>query len=270
MAIKENIDNLNLIAVDLDGTLLDSNKKYSHITTEYLKNLKKEGNVIVIATGRILNFAIDVTDGAEFANYLISDAGATIYDVEKKEVISKKTIKNQDVIKICTEYEETWDRINICNEDYYNIYTNKEYKVRTFERLILDKQEFLKNCKDITHISVIAKQDTIETLKENLQKLLPDLKITIMQDSFSHKRWVEIFNKEVDKYNAIKEIADMKNIDNKRIISFGDGLNDVEMIRKSGTGVAMGNALPKLKEVADFVTLSNEENGIKVFLEKFL
>ena len=91
-----------------------------------------------------------------------------------------------------------------------------------------------------------------------------------MQDSFSDKKWVEIFNKEVDKYNAIIEIAKKENIEPQDIISFGDGLNDIEMIRRCGVGVAMGNALPEVKENAKFVTLSNDEDGIKVFLEEYL
>lgn len=269
MEIKQNLTNTKLIAVDLDGTLLQSNKKYSPQTTNYLKKLKEKGNIIVIATGRIFNFAIHVTDGAEFANYLISDAGATIYDVKNKKVISKKIIDNQDLIKICSQYANTWNRMNICDENYYNIYTYEDYKLREFEKQILDKQEFLKNCKDITHVSVIVHQNEVKKVKDRLQELLPHLKITIMQDSFSDKQWVEIFNKKVDKYNAIREIAEKENIDLKDIISFGDGLNDIEMIKRSGVGVAMGNALPEVKENAKFITLSNDEDGIKYFLEDY-
>ena len=270
MEINQNLPNAKLIAVDLDGTLLQSNKKYSTQTANYLKQLKEKGNIIVIATGRIFNFAIHVTDGAEFANYLISDAGATIYDVANKKVINKKIIDNQDVIKICSEYAPTWNRINICDENHYNIYTNEDYKLREFEKMILDKQGFLSNCKDITHVSAIVHQNEVEKVKTKLQRLFPHLKITIMQDSFSDKKWVEIFNKEVDKYNAIIEIAKKENIEPQDIISFGDGLNDIEMIRRCGVGVAMGNALPEVKENAKFVTLSNDEDGIKVFLEEYL
>ena len=90
-----------------------------------------------------------------------------------------------------------------------------------------------------------------------------------MQDSFSDKKWVEIFNKKVDKYNAIREIAEKENIEPQDIISFGDGLNDIEMIKRSGVGVAMGNALPEVKENAKFITLSNDEDGIKYFLEDY-
>lgn len=270
MSIKLNENNKKLIAVDLDGTLLQTNKKCSLKTTNYLKNLKEKGYIIVIATGRILSFAMYVTNGAEFANYIVSDAGAMIYNNKDKKIINKNTINNLDVIKICSEYENNWSRVNICDKNNYNIYTNGDYEVKEFEKLIIDKQDFLQKCKEITHISIILKQKEIEKIKRKLQNKLPHLKFTIMQDSFSDKKWIEVFKKGISKYNSIKSIANIENIDEKNIICFGDGLNDIDMIQKSGVGVAMGNALPEVKEKAKFITLSNDEDGIMFFLENYL
>lgn len=268
--MKTHENNKKLIAMDLDGTLLQSNTKSSQKTISYLKELKEKGHIIAIATGRILKSAIDATDGAGFANYVISDAGAMIYNMEYKKTISKSTIDKLDVIKICSEYESSWNRINICDENYYNIYTDEDYEIRDCDNLILDKQEFLKTCKEITHMNIITKQDEVEKIKIKLQTKLPHLKFAIMQDSFSDKKWIEIFNEGISKYNAIKLVADRENIDNKDIICFGDGLNDIDMIKRSGVGVAMGNALPEIKENAKFTTLSNDEDGIKDFLDKYL
>ncbi len=82
------------------------------------------------------------------------------------------------------------------------------------------------------------------------------------------RRYKEIHNNEINKYEGIKLIADREQIENKNIICFGDGLNDVDMIEKSGIGVAMGNALSEIKQMADFTTLSNNDEGIKNFLEQ--
>lgn len=270
MSIKIDLNNKKLIAVDLDGTLLQTNKRCSLKTTNYLKDLKEKGHIIVVATGRILSSAIHATEGAEFANYIVSDAGAIIYNNEEQSIISKNIINNLDVIKICSEYETNWSKVNICDNENYNIYTNKYYEIENFEKLILDKEEFLKKDKEITHISIILKQNEVEKIKKKLQTKLPHLKITIMQDSFSDKKWIEVFNEGVSKYNTIKLIADRENIDVKDIICFGDGLNDIDMIKRSGVGVAMGNALPEIKENAKYITLSNDEDGIKFFLEKYL
>ena len=89
-----------------------------------------------------------------------------------------------------------------------------------------------------------------------------------MQDSFSDLKYIEIHNNEINKYEGIKLIANKEKVENKNIICFGDGLNDVDMIEKSGIGVAMDNALSEIKQRADFTTLSNNNEGIKYFLEQ--
>ena len=78
------MDAPKMIVTDLDGTLLDTNKKCSSRTKEYLQKLKNEGKIIVIATGRVLKSAIEVTDGAVFADYIISNSGGMIYDLKNK------------------------------------------------------------------------------------------------------------------------------------------------------------------------------------------
>ena len=92
-----------------------------------------------------------------------------------------------------------------------------------------------------------------------------------MQDSFDNVQWIEMFPKGSEKYKGIYKISQIENIENKDIIAFGDGLNDVDMIEKCGVGVAMKNALSDVKARADFVTdKSNLEDGIIDFLAKYL
>lgn len=76
--------------------------------------------------------------------------------------------------------------------------------------------------------------------------------------------------KGLSKGNSLLEIAKYYNIDQKDIIAFGDELNDETMIEVAGTGVAMGNVVEKIKEIADYITLSNDEDGIADYLEKFI
>lgn len=260
-----------IIAVDLDGTLLNSNKKCSQETKNYLKGLKKQDYIIVIATGRILNSAKGAIEEGDFVNYIVSDAGATIYNndtgkIEKQSIISKEYIE-----KILSMFDDNWEKMAICDHDYYNIYSMENYPYQKYDKKIEGKEKFLQECNNITHMNISLKDfSKVQQLKNGLSKLVPELNFTIMQDSFSDRQWLEIFNKGVSKYDAIKEIAQIKRIPNKDIICFGDGLNDVDMIKRSGVGVSMGNALPQVKESADFVTLSNDENGVEFFLEGYL
>lgn len=257
-----------IIAMDLDGTLLKDNKECPKDTKKYLQKLKNKGYIIVIATGRILKSAKDITDGAKFANYVISDSGSIIYDTKYKEIISESMINQSDLIKICKEYESDWGVLEICDKKWCNVYTNLEYKIREYDNLILNINDFLDNQQEITHISIIPKQDCVYKIIDKLKKEVPNLKVSLMQDSFSDLKYIEIHNNEINKYEGIKLIADKEKIDNKNIICFGDGLNDLDMIEKSGIGVAMGNALAEIKQMADFTTLSNNDEGIKYFLEQ--
>ena len=97
-----------------------------------------------------------------------------------------------------------------------------------------------------------------------------ELELLVMQDSFGTEKCLEIFSKGVSKYNAIKEIMNIENISNENVIAFGDGLNDVDMIRLSGIGVAMGNALGDVKKVSDYITISHNEDGVVYFLKEYL
>ncbi len=232
-----------IIAMDLDGTLLNDNNACPEKTKEYLQKLKDKGHIIVIATGRILKSAKDITDGAKFTNYIVSDSGSEIYDTKYKDIISENTIKQSDVIKICKEYKSYWGILEICDKKWCNVYTNQKYEPREYDKLITNLEEFLNSNQKITHISIIPKQNCVYQIIDKLEN-------------------------ELNKFNGIKLIADKENIENKDIICFGDGLNDIEMIEKSGMGVAMGNALSDIKQIADFTTLSNNEEGIKYFLQQ--
>ena len=92
-----------------------------------------------------------------------------------------------------------------------------------------------------------------------------------MQDSFGEVKWLEIFQKDIEKYKGISEVAKLEDISNENIIAFGDGLNDVDMLKKCGVGVAMKNALPEVKEQADYITSrTNNENGVVEFLKEYI
>ena len=255
-----------LIALDLDGTLLNSDGIVSNATKTHLQKLKEQGHIVTVATGRILNSALVGTDGAEFTNYIVSDAGAAVYknDETKKEwkevyahTLSKEIVKN-----IASYYDnDKFTAINICDRNNIHHYDQT-----------IDIKEFLENITEIIHLSIsfINNKFVEEYLKIFTEKF-PMLKVEIMQDSFGEVKWLEIAKKGVEKYKGITEIAKLEGIANENIIAFGDGLNDVEMLKKCGVGVAMKNALPKVKEQADYITSrTNNENGVVEFLKEYL
>ncbi len=255
-----------LIALDLDGTLLNSDGIVSEATKAHLQKLKEQGHIVTIATGRILNRALVGTDGAEFANYIVSDAGAAVFknngiNKEWEEVyaqaLSKDTVKN-----ISSYYDkDKFMTINICDRN----------KIHHYDQTV-NITEFLENVDEIIHVSVtFINNEFVEGYLKIYTEKFPNLKVEVMQDSFGEVKWLEIAQKGVEKYKGITEVAKLEEISNENIIAFGDGLNDVEMLRKCGVGVAMKNALPEVKEQADYITSkTNNENGVLEFLKEYL
>lgn len=264
-----------MIVMDLDGTLLNEDGKVTQKTKEYLANLKKEGYVIAIATGRILKSALIATGGAKFTNYIVTDAGAAVYKMQNnncKEVYAE-SISRKIAEEIISEFDdEKFKYIDLCSKDYINRYATKYFSENKVVRIYADKDSILRNMDGTTHISAgFWKNDFVREYQKIFTKKYPELDIKIMQDSFDDVQWLELFNKGVEKYSGINKVAQIENIKNENIVAFGDGLNDIDMIEKCGIGVAMNNALLEVKEKANFITdKTNLEDGIIDFLQKYL
>lgn len=264
---------IKMIVVDLDGTLLDKNRKVSNNTKEYLKKLKNNGYIVTIATGRIYTSALYATDGADFANYIISDTGTCAYNVSNSDPILKNFIDKEIAKKILNYYDENYCYIDICDKNTIYKYSNKIQKnCDHYIKTIKDKNYILNNCNDISHITISMKDnEDVMNLYNELMKDFCQLNIIIMQDSFSNRKWIEIMPKGCSKYNTIKDLACYLNISNEEIIAFGDGLNDIEMLKKCGIGIALKNALPEVKEVANDITIYDHNNdGVINYLKDYL
>ena len=261
--------NKKMIVMDLDGTLLNINHECSRKTRKYLKKLKDLGYIIVIATGRVLRSAVEVTNGAEFANYVVASAGAVVYNMDKSMMVMEKKINLNLVRKICSNYNQDEIRcMNICNLFYHYKYMNSQNYCSAFERRISNIDSFLNDTNNIVNVTVHANDNSLIDKYYDMFKR-EELELLIMQDSFGTEKCLEIFDKGVSKYNAIKVIMEKENIKNENVIAFGDGLNDVDMIRLSGIGVAMGNALDDVKEVSDYITISHNDDGVIYFLREY-
>lgn len=261
--------NKKMIVVDLDGTLLKINQECSRKTRKYLKKLKDLGYIIVIATGRVLRSAVEVTNGAEFANYVVASSGAVVYDMDKSRVVMKKNINLDFVRKICSSYnDEEIKCMNICDLFYHHKYMNSRNCCSAFEKRISNIDSFLNDANGIVNVTLHFKDNSLVDKYYNMFKD-ENLELLVMQDSFGTEKCLEIFDNGVSKYNAIKEIMDIEGIDNSDVIAFGDGLNDVDMIKLSGIGVAMGNALEEVKSVSNYVTISHNDDGVIYFLRGY-
>lgn len=263
---------MKMLVFDLDGTLLSSDGMISLKTRDYLMKKRREGHRIVIATGRVKNSAITVTHGGEIVDIFINDTGALIYDNNLKKELFVRHLSKEFAEYILDLYDPNNIRfIDVCDHDYIYKLTETPGDNPVIIN-VRKKSEIIDYIGDIIHIGIDFYDNTkvIDTYND-LKKRFNNLSIILMQDSFADRKWIEIMPPECNKPNAIKMVAEYYNVKNEDIICFGDGLNDIDMLRCCGVGVAMANALEEVKEVADLVTdKPNTEDGIIDFLENYL
>ena len=261
-----------MLVFDMDGTLLNNDRNMPSENINYLNKLKKEGYIIAIATGRTVTSACYRLNNANCVNYIISDPGAKIYDLDSKKYIYNKYIPSNIASDLLNLYNDNFRYIDICSDGIYkkfSLFLEENNKVvKTYK----NKQELLNEIDKIDHIGMSFKDDKyVIEIYDYINKNFKDLDCIIMQDSFADDKWLEILPKGASKYNSINELANYLNISNGEIMAFGDGLNDIEMIEKCGIGVALANALDEVKSKANYITKkTNEELGVIDFLEEYL
>ena len=285
-----------LVAIDLDGTMLDSFGQVTENTKKVIQKTIEKGTDVIIASGRPIDSIKTIAKEIGSNKYFIAGNGALIYDIQKDEILYEKYMNKQKVLEI----------IKICEENSiaYNVYTDKtilatslKYNVLYYHKENLKKQEEKR-----THINIV------ENMYEYIQKMKEErfLKITICDDSktvfqsiirklekikdieildVSHMSrkliqqgteevpieyyYTEISSKDVDKWFAIEFLMQKLNLKKEEIVAIGDNVNDKKMIEQAGLGIAMGQSMPQLKEIADYVTDANCEEGVAKALSKF-
>lgn len=275
---------IKAIVLDIDGTLLTSEKKISEKTKQSLIHAQKKGVKVILASGRptsgMLSLAkellMDVYEG-----FLVSYNGAVAMDCLTHQPIFSKVIPNDSAKKILNHLKQ-FQLIPMINDETYmyvnDVYNNQlqlpdgpfniiEYESRGGQFLLCEVKD-LAEFVDFPLYKILIAGDP-EYLQQN-HLAIKEPFLDQVTAAFSAPFYLEFTMKGIDKAKALNEIAAQLSITQNEILSFGDGQNDRSIIEYAGTGIAMGNAVDKLKEIADDVTLSNDEDGIAVALEKYL
>lgn len=262
---------IKMIVVDLDGTILNKDRKMSESTKKYLKKLKNNGYIITIATGRTLSSAIRITDGAEFADYIITDNGTCTYKASSQQLIFGNFIEKNVASLFFDYYNDDCRYIDFCDSDKIYKYSDEPCYDRNFI-FTKDKKYIMNNCGDISRITMVMRSnDLVLKLYNNLINRFKQLEIVVMKDSLSDEKWIDVMPNNSSKYNMISKLTNYLGIKLDEVMAFGDGINDVELIKNCGYGVALLNALEEVKEVADDVTqLDHNNDGVINYLMEYL
>ena len=270
--LLEREEALKLIAVDLDGTLLTSSNTLTNFTKSTLIDACKKGHKLVIITGRDFyasNFIADMLEFEKYGGLVSSSNGGHVYSPKDKKVIISHMI-DQDLAKEMIAYGKDLGfdfiiynegEILSDKEESYGIdFLAKKNKMPIRIVKDLDKKiDF-----SVNKVLFTADPKVIEKNKDKIaQKFAGKINPIHAMPQF-----LDCMPPGINKGRSIIEIADYYGIDHKDTYAFGDEINDIEMIKMAGVGVAMGNANTYIKEIADKIALSNDEDGIAHFVRE--
>lgn len=250
------MNSIKAIILDLDGTLLDDNKKISDKTIEFLKQIKKDIKIIPASARQFCTIKpyLEQLDLLNENNYTICFNGSLIVNNKEYELFSSYIDKN-----VILEIDEFILDNNI-NWTYY-LYDN-----RLLRKDINNIKEFVNENK-IYKIVGVSTPDVIIKIRSNLPKsVLDNLEITS-----SELNRIEFVSRGMTKVKAIELLLNKLHIDKEDVVAIGDGENDIEMIKFVGCGIAMLNSPQAVKENADKVTkYSNNEDGVYNVIRELL
>ena len=252
---------VKLIAADMDGTLLDSNKNLSPYLFDLVKKLKEKDVKFAIASGRqyftLLESFEDIKDDLIY----ISDNGSIVYD--NGESIYMDEINREEVKKALKDVGKTEGIYPIlCGIESAYVENNNEIFLEN-ARMYYAKLEIVEDLMEVLDKDKICKLAIFDEVdaEKNAFKLLEKYNEDFMVCLSGHN-WVDLMNLGVNKGKAIKILQEKYNISYDETMAFGDYLNDYEMMQSCKYSYAMENAHPKLKEICNYRAKSNDDDGV--------
>ena len=275
---------IKMIALDLDGTLLDSRKRLSERNRRALERAAAKGVLIVPTTGRFFGMMPEAVRELPFVRYAITINGAQVYDRKEDRAIVRTEIPvdkavsimelldGHDVIYDC--YRNNWGWMTASLQSKAENYATDEHylkMVREFRRPVPELKAHLRETAadgGVQKVMLFSRNDDREArelaaIRREMAEKFPDIKVT-------SSTWndLELNASGADKGNALRLFAEHLGLTLSDCAAFGDGLNDLTMIKAAGLGVAMANAIPEVKAAAARITLSNDEDGVAAVLEE--
>ena len=271
---------VKLIASDMDGTLLmDDHATISKRSTNAIREAIRRGIPFVPISSRMLNFLMEPFSELPEIRYVITSNGAVCYDLESKTQLFSVPIAQGDLLEILENLadEEHLLELHYDNTAFLSRKRAEYLKIHGLpERLLqfVEKKQIV-----VDSLSELVRHTKPSVEKINFPYLLPGERDRIWEKikhiqgicmSSSGPQNLEINHKNANKGTALRALCDHLGISIADTIAFGDGNNDCEMLREAGIGVAMANAKEEIQRAADHVTLTNEQDGVAVFLEQHL
>lgn len=266
------MSDIKLVALDLDGTLLTSEKVLTPRTQAALEAAASRGIEIVPATGRFYLNIPETLRNRPFLHYAITMNGAQVYDVLNQKTIYASEIQIEDALAVLSYldtlpviydcYADGWGYMSAGMQERAEDYISKVYPLRAIKTMrtpVPDLKAFLSERFHAVQKIQLYTKDV--ALWNDLLHIIPE-QFPQFSISSSLTNNIEINSKQADKGIALLALAKHLKLDPRQIMAFGDGMNDLQMLRVAGIGVAMGNAHPDVKSAADHIALDCDSDGV--------
>lgn len=262
-----------LIVSDFDNTLADHNRKVSERTKKAIKEYQKAGGKFILCTGRMFPSARKEGKNLALTGECIAYNGALTGDIETGKITRREVLKKEVALKLVQDFEKMSDVVlqlyfnDKIYVQYKNPYTDEYVKECNLD--FCETKEALsrfiqKNEGTIMEVLVMAHPNKILSLYEEYRKIKTS-DYTVVS---SEVHFLEFISPEANKGIAVQKMCAELGVDKSEVACFGDNYNDVYMIEFAGLGVAVANGVDELKNKADLICPSNDEDGVAQIIEK--
>lgn len=266
--------NVNLIALDLDDTLLNDGRKIGEKNIEVLRRCAQRGIYVVLCSGRaedgIKPFVSALNIAAlEAGKYVIAVNGCSIFDMHKRLQIYKRSVSPEILQTAHNEAKKMGFETEVYSDDVVYYSKETEWTLRDVKMCGLKGSEAEDYSRLINgsfyKMLIPGEPERLQVLQEKLKRELKDKAVIFTSKPY----FLEVLPPDSGKGEAINWLSHYIGIDEKTTMAFGDSMNDESMIRKCGYGIAMKNGNEEIKKIAAFVTdKTNNEDGVADFIEK--
>ena len=260
-----------IIFIDIDQTLRNDEKQVTERTRKSIEQIKSLGVTVVLCTGRSRGIALEISKESMTSPYIIDSSGAEVYDVEKDRSIFATSISKEDCCHI-SEISKKYKLQYFINSGPKRA-VNHSMRLHGDEVILEDMDQFIKDNRIDQFVLTSSNYDEIRLAMAELEALEG---VTLINRSkcFDNPNlpipsylYCDVVATNTSKGTAVKKLCEYLNIPVETSIGIGDNLNDIQMLEAVNLKVAMGNSVDRIKEKANIITASNNEDGVALFLE---
>ena len=265
-----------MIVLDLDGTLTNRNKEITPKTKETLMKAQEQGKIVVLASGRPTYGVMPLAEELhleDYGGYILSFNGGIIMNCKTKEVVFSRQIpaeSNGKIIDLAQENNvsiltyENRTLLTNCPEDQY---VQLESRINILKIISMTTEELK------AYVTFSVPKFLMTDDGDYLAMVEPKVKAALGKNFSVYRSdpfFLEILPKGIDKAQSLERLLAVIGVKREEMIACGDGYNDLTMVQYAGLGVAMGNGVLPVRKAADYITLTNEEDGVAHVVEKFM